>query len=132
MNARREMLEDRLKRDEEQFRELNSFLQELRTMTAKHGTDSAQLEGDIEETEHNINYYKSEIARLKKEIGTLTEDDYPSTKVDTILPQTAKQGIGYLILASVSFAAGAILGSNLMSQGPDKDRKDAQVEREEP
>jgi septal ring factor EnvC (AmiA/AmiB activator) len=124
MDARREMLEDMLERYEKQLAGLNSYLKELEDVTAKHGTDKTQFEEDLDETEHNIEYYKSEIARIKKEIGkTPAKYDYPQTGGGAILPQTAKQSIGYLILASVSFAAGAILGSNLMSRSADDDKQ---------
>ena len=123
MDERRDKLEDMLERYEEQLRGLNSFIKELKTMTDKHNTDAVHFDEDMDEAEHNIEFYKGEIARIKKEIEKLPKSDYPQTGAGTVLPQTAMQGIGYVILASVSFVAGAILGSNLMSRGGDKDRQ---------
>lgn len=125
MDARREMLEDMLERYEQQLEGLDSYIKELKAATAKHGTENSHFEEDVEEAEHNISFYKGEVARIKKELGNSGEDYYPRVKAaaGAVLPQTAKQGIGYLILASVSFVAGAILGSNLMSGGGNKDRQ---------
>ncbi len=124
MNAQGAMLKDRLRKYEEQLRGLKSFIEELKDVTAAHGTETESFEEDMEEARHNITFYEAEIARIKKEMEQFPEDDYTQTKTSGLVPQTAKQGLGYLILASVSFVAGALLASNLMSQGADKSERE--------
>lgn len=113
MKANREMLEDQLDRYQRQLSGLKSFMKELKAMTDRHGTEKEHFHEDLIEAEHNIKFYEGEIARLKKEI-----DKSPSGQggKDSILPRTAKQGIGSAILSSISFLAGAVLGSKLKSK----------------
>lgn len=117
MKPNRDMLEDQLEMDEEQLRELTSFLKELKDTTAKLGTDRAQFEEDQVEAESNIRYYGGEVARIKTELGKLGKAaPLARTAVDTVLPHTLKQGMGSLILSSISFAAGMLLGSMLKAR----------------
>ena len=125
MKTNREMLQAHLEMHEEQLRSLSSYLTELKNTASKLGTDSTQFEEDLMETESNIKYYGSEVARIKTELAKL-EKAAPAplrAAVDTVLPHTLKQGIGSLLLASISFAAGMLLGSML------KDRRDSRDNR---
>lgn len=121
MKPNREMLQAHLEMHEEQLRELTSYLTELKNTASKLGTDNTQYEEAVMEAESNIKYYGSEVARIKTELGKL-EKDAPAAPalaaVDTVLPHTLKQGIGSLLLSSISFAAGMLVGSML------KDRRD--------
>jgi prefoldin subunit 5 len=118
MKPNREMLEDQLETYEEQLRSFTSYLKELKDTTAKLGTDSSQFEEDLMEVENNVKYYGGEVARLKTEVGKLDKPAPPArTTVDTVLPHTLKQGMGSLLLASISFAAGMLLGSMLKDRG---------------
>jgi prefoldin subunit 5 len=118
MKPNREILEDQLETYEAQLRSFTSYLKELKDTTSKLGTDNAQFEEDLMETENNVKYYGGEVARLKTEIGKL-DKAAPSarTAVDTILPHTLKQGMGSLLLSAISFAAGMLLGSMLKDRG---------------
>lgn len=117
MKPNREMLEDQLETYEEQFRSFTSYLKELKDTTAKLGTDSSQFEEDLMEVENNVKYYGGEVARLKTEIGKLDKAPLARTTVDTVLPHTLKQGMGSLLLSSISFVAGMLLGSMLKDRG---------------
>jgi prefoldin subunit 5 len=122
MNVSRDMLEDQLQDYEAQLKSLKSYLKELTDMTARHGTDKAQFETDLLETEHNIKYYGGEVARLKNEIRSLEKSSGAVGSVATaMLPQTVKQGVGSLILSTISFGVGALLGSKLKSRRGDKE-----------
>jgi hypothetical protein len=119
--------EERLEKYEELLGSANSYLKELKAMTAKHGTESSQFEEDLMEVEYNIKYYEHEIAELKEATEKPAKAAPPSTGTDTVLPHTAKQGIGSLIISSISFVAGAFLGSKLKSRragkgGPEEKR----------
>ena len=114
--------EDRLEKYEAQLESFNSYLEELKAMTAKHGTERAQFEDDLIEVENNIKYYEDAIAGLKHAAEKpAIAAAAPRTGTDTMLPRTAKQGIGSLILSSISFVAGAFLGSKLKSRKAGKD-----------
>jgi hypothetical protein len=129
MKTSGEMLADKLEDYEEQLKGLNSYLKELKDVTAKCGTDSVQFEEDLMEAEHNVEYYAGEVTRIKEELGqppappqTHAPKATPApTGTDTILPRTPKQGIGSLIISSISFIAGAVLGSKLKSRSANKD-----------
>ena len=125
MKTNREMLQAHLEMHEEQLRSLSSYLAELKNTASKLGTDSTQFEEDLMETESNIKYYGSEVARIKTELGKLEKAAPASAPaaVDTVLPHTLKQGIGSLLLSSISFAAGMLLCSML------KDRRDSRDNR---
>lgn len=116
MRTSGETPEERLEEYEGQLGSLNSYLKELKAMTAKHGTDASHFEEDLMEIEHNIKYYEDEIAGLKGAVGKSAKAAYSQTGSDTILPHTAKQGIGTLIISSISFVAGALLGLRLKSR----------------
>ncbi|MDT4895180.1 MAG: hypothetical protein QOH25_257 [Acidobacteriota bacterium] len=121
MKDNREMLEDQLENFETQLRSLNSYLKELKDKTAEHGTDRAQFEEDLIEAENNVKYYEGEIARLKKEVGKSDQGAGTRTVADSILPRTAKQGIGSFVLSAISFVSGALLGSKLKARQASKD-----------
>jgi chromosome segregation ATPase len=103
MGVSREELEDQLERYEQELKELNSFLNELKATTDKHDTPTDQFAEDLAETEHNIIFYKSEIARIKSQLS----------KPGGLLPRTREQIIGVVLISSISFAAGLLLGSGL-------------------
>lgn len=121
MDETREMMEDHLERYEAQLRGLNSFLKELKDKIAEHDTDEAHVEEDLLEAEHNVTYYEGEIARLKKELGKGDKGTYSRKVQDSVLPRTAKQGIGSFVISAVSFVSGAILGSKLKAKRGSKD-----------
>ncbi len=123
MNVSRDTLEDQLQDYETQLKCLKSYLKELNDMAAKHGTGREQFESDLFEAEHNIKYYGGEIARLKNEIRALEKASGTGGggAVTTMLPQTMKQGLGFLILSALSFGVGALLGSTLSSRRGGKD-----------
>jgi hypothetical protein len=125
MNASHEMLEDQLQNYQESLGGLKSYVNELKTMTAKHGTDRQHFEGDLTEAEHNIGFYEGEITRLKELLGGSTPGASQSC-VGTILPQTRKQGISSLIFSSIGFIAGAILGSRLQPRKGSESRKSSE------
>jgi predicted AAA+ superfamily ATPase len=120
MKPSRAMLEDHLERYEGQLKGLKSYLTELKEMTTRYGTEREQFESDLVEAEHNIKYYEGEIARIKEEMGERAKGERPKTVPDTILPRTAKQGIGSFVISSVSFITGALLGSKMKSRSKDK------------
>jgi len=121
MKVSREILEDQQQRYETQLKSLNSYVKELKDMTAKHGTDMSQYEEDLREARYNIKYYESEIARVKGELGERGETVPAKGAADTLLPRTVKQGLGSLLFSSISFVAGAVLGSRLKSQRKSQD-----------
>ena len=129
MKTSGKMPESQLERYEEQLRGFKSYIKELKDRTTEYGTPSEQFAEDLMEAEHNVKYYEGEIARIKEQIskGGKTEDT--ETVVDTILPRTAKQGIGSFILTSIGFVAGALLASRLSSQRSSKDRREEKEER---
>ena len=65
MEASHEMLEAKLKNYEEKLRGFNSYIKELKEMTAQHGTQKEHFAEDLMEAHHNIEYYEDEIARIK-------------------------------------------------------------------
>jgi hypothetical protein len=121
MDETREMMEDHLERYEAQLRGLNSFLKELKDKIAEHGTDEAHVEEDLLEAEHNVTYYEGEIARLKKELGKADKGTYSRKVKDSVLPRTAKQGVGSFVISAISFVSGALLGSKLKAKRDSKD-----------
>lgn len=122
MKASRDMLEDQLQDYEKELASLSSYVKELKDMTARHGTAKEHFEGDVAEAEHNARYYEGEITRLKQELGKSANEGRPQAEADTILPRTKKQGLGSLIISSISFAAGALLGSKLKSRRGSTDK----------
>ncbi|HEV7798313.1 MAG TPA: hypothetical protein VGO73_09165 [Pyrinomonadaceae bacterium] len=116
MTASREKLEDQLEEFESDLKGFSSFAQELKTTTAKLGTEPAQFEEDLQEAEHNVKFYEGEVARIKKELAGSPQEPPPKCEPDYILPKTTKQGLGSVIFSSISFLAGALLGSRLKSR----------------
>lgn len=121
MKPNKALLEDQLENCEGELKGLSSYVQELKTTTAKLGTDPAQFEDDLVEAEQNIGFYQGEIAQIKEEIGEPAKPSPTEPGPGTILPQTAKQGIGSIVFSSISFILGALLGSRLKSRKGDKD-----------
>lgn len=121
MKVNRAILEGQLERYETQLRSTSSFIKELNDRVAEHGTDRAQVEEDLIEAENNVKYYEGEVEWIKKELGE-TDKASPAPKAaDSILPRTAKQGLGSLILSAIGFAAGALLGSRMKARQAGKD-----------
>jgi hypothetical protein len=120
MRASRDIHGERLARYEEELKGLKSYIQELKDMTARHGTQPEHFEEDLLEAEHNARYYEEEVARIKEEAGGSAGAGGGQGGRDTILPHTARQGIGSLIISSVSFIAGVLIGSSLRSRKGDK------------
>ena len=112
MKAKRDVLEDHLQDYEQQVRGLRSYIKELTDQVAKHGTEKSEYEMDVIEAEHNVRYYEAEIARIKEELrGTRGGGHYAGT----ILPRTARQGIGSFVFTAIGFVTGVFLGSQLKS-----------------
>jgi hypothetical protein len=103
MSVSRETLEDHLERYEQELRELNSYIAELKAMTDKHDTASEHFAEDLLEAEHNVLFYESEIARIKKLLRG------PGWR----LPQSREAIIGALLISSLSFVAGILIGTQL-------------------
>lgn len=120
MKSNREMLEDQLESYEKSLGGLSSYITELKTMTATHGTDVQVFEDDLMEAEHNVTFYEDEIVRIKKLIGgSASGPTQPG--LGTILPQTSKEGISALIFSTIGFIAGALLGPRLHSRKGSED-----------
>jgi hypothetical protein len=124
MKANHEVLEDHCEECEAQLKGLNSYLKELHTMTAKHGTDKEQFADDVIEAEHNIKYYQAEIAVVKKELGGSGHTGGGhSGGVPTSPPLIPKPALSSLIFSSIGFIAGALFGSKRSSRKADKDSR---------
>jgi chromosome segregation ATPase len=122
MKANREILEDQLESHQEHLKSLNSFIKELNKTADECGTDRAQIEEDLVEAEHNVEFYEADVSRIKKELGGLGKATGTPDEPENVLPQTVKQGVGALILSSISFAAGALLGSKLKTRRGGEDQ----------
>ena len=120
MHTNREILGEQLGTCEEKLKGLTSYVKELKTMTAKHNTPKEQYDADLNRATNDIEFYEGEIARIKQETGTVAKE---ATMADSLLPKTRNQGIGAAILSSISFLAGAILGSQLKSGKSSKVRQ---------
>lgn len=116
MKASREMLEDELENYQENLGGLNSYVKELKNMTAKHGTDPQHFEEDLGEAQHNISFYEAEIVRIKKLIGGPKRPGPTQPKVGPTKP-----GITSLIFSSIGFVAGTLFGSTLRSRKNNED-----------
>jgi hypothetical protein len=95
---------------------LTSFIKELNDRVAEHGTDRAQVAEDLIEAENNVKYYEGEIARVKEELGGAGKASAAPKAADSVLPRTAKQGLGSLILSAIGFAAGTVFGSKMKAR----------------
>jgi hypothetical protein len=129
MKTSGKMPESQLERFEEQLRGFKSYIKELKDRTTEYGTPDEQFADDLMEAEQNVKYYEGEIALIKEQLGTGGKTGDTETVVDTILPRTAKQGIGSFILTSIGFVAGALLASRLSSSRGSKDRPEEKEER---
>jgi hypothetical protein len=127
MKANREILETELEKYESQLKGFKSYIKELNDMTAKLGTDREQFEQDLIEAENNVTFYEGEVQRVKKELGKYGGTGYEKGAPDAVLPRTVKQGIGSFLFSSVSFVAGAILGSKMKAK---RTGQDAPVDKE--
>ncbi len=65
------MLEDHLKRCEEQCRSYSSYAETLKEMAHECGTDDDLICQDLFEAEHNAKYYEGEAERIKEELEEL-------------------------------------------------------------
>jgi hypothetical protein len=120
MKANRDVLEDELQDYEQQVRGLKSYIRELTDQVARHGSEKSEYETDLIEAENNVKYYEGEIARIREELGGGPRGG-GRHQAGTILPRTARQGVGSLVFMAIGFIAGAVLGSTMMSK--DKDRQ---------
>ncbi len=117
MKAKRDVLEDQMQEYEQEVIGLKSFIKELSDTAAKYGTEKSEYEIDLIEAEHNVKYYEAEIARIRKELGGLRGGGH--YQAGTILPRTARQGVGSFVFTAIGFIAGAVLGSMLKSKSKD-------------
>lgn len=114
MKPSRTQLEADLADYENQLNSLNSFLQALQERTEEYGTGREHFEADLTEAQHNIKYYEGEIARIKKELGT-TDGGLTS-----YLP---KPDGNSLVLASITFLAGILVGYGLNAWNESRDSR---------
>lgn len=122
MQTHREILEAQLESLEEKCKRLGSYLTELKTTCEKHETPEDACFSERSQATHNLAYYKGAMERIKQELGKATGSrSTVLPAAGTLLPQTRNQGIGAVLLSSISFVAGAILGSTLKS-GKSKER----------
>lgn len=119
MQLNREILEAQLKTYQDKLKSLSSYDKELIAMTAKHSTPKPQYESDLIAAEHNIDFYEAEIARIKQALRGIAPVGRPGP--GTLQPQIKRPGIGSAVVSSISFIAGAVLGSRLKS-GKGKDQ----------
>lgn len=122
MQNNRVILDDALETCEEKVKSLNSYVRELKATTAKHETPTEHYESDLAKAMHDILHYEDTIKLLKNQRRT-PSPGLKSGTVGTLLPKTRNQGIGAVILSSISFAAGTIVGSLLNSGKSNKDRE---------
>jgi hypothetical protein len=121
MQPNREILEGQLKTYQDKLKCLSSYDKELIAMTARHSTPKPQYESDLIEAEHNIEFYESEIDRIKKALGSVAPVGRPGSGGRILRPQIKKPSIGAAVFSSISFVAGALVGSRLRSgKGKDK------------
>jgi chromosome segregation ATPase len=113
MDKKRLTMEGQLEHYDGQLKSLNSYIKELTDRTQEYGTDTAQFETDLLEAQNNVKYYEGELARVSEELADADKTTGKSQDTSTILPFGVKPSLGLLILSSVSFVAGAILGSKL-------------------
>jgi hypothetical protein len=119
MKAKRDVLQDQLREYEEQVRGLRSYIRELTDQAAKHGTEKSEYETAVIEAEHNVKFYEDEIAHIKAEMGS-GRGGGRHTHAGTILPRTARQGIGSFVFTAIGFVTGVFLGSQLKSAGKER------------
>ena len=103
MQISNDTLKAHLAEYEQEWRGLNSFITELKATTDKHGTPTEHFAEDLAEAKHNVVYYEGEIARIKKLLGQ------PSG----VLSLSKEHIVGVVIVSSISFVAGWLLGSSL-------------------
>lgn len=118
MHTNRELLEAQLEDIKDKRKGLRSYLDELKAMCDKHNTPENICASDWTSATHNLGYYESEIARIRQELAKNAETGSISKVVPgigTLLPQTRNQGMGAVLLSSISFVAGALFGSALKS-----------------
>lgn len=123
MNTNRDTLEDQLQDYEAQLKSLNSYITELKHQTGKHDTDEEHYETDLLEAEHNVTYYEEEIARLKKEIRRSGKGGGSGGggrgSGGVVWPPKVEQGLVPVLLSSICFVAGVLIGSKLRSRRSD-------------
>lgn len=124
MNSNPDDLAGQLRKYETQLSSLNSYIKELKDRATELGTDKEQFAIDLLEAENNVRYYEGEIARVKEQMRSSTRGPRLQAGADAILPKTVKQGVGSLIFSSISFVAGAILGSMMKSRRGGKDTRE--------
>jgi hypothetical protein len=118
MKANRDVLEDELQDYEQQVRGLKSYIRELTDQVARHGSEKSEYETDLIEAENNVKFYEGEIARIREELGGGPRGGRRH-HAGTILPRTARQGVGSLVFSAIGFLAGMVLGSMLKSRSKD-------------
>ena len=119
MQPNRQILEAHLNTYQDKLRSLGSYKTELSAVCGKHQTPKSQYESDLIEAEHNIGFYEAEITRIKKALETFAPIGR-SEPAGTLRPQIKRPGIAAAVISSISFIAGAILGSRLKSGGKDQ------------
>jgi hypothetical protein len=117
---KREILAEQLNTCEDKLKGLSSYVTELTAMCTKHSTPNKQYDSDLTEATDIIRLYEVEIARIKKEMEPVMK---VGTKPDTLLPMTRNLRVAAAVLSSISFVAGALLGSRLKSRKSSKDRQ---------
>jgi hypothetical protein len=125
MSANRKELESQLEEYGEKLKSLKSYIREMKARAEEHGTDRSLFEGDLFEAEHNVAYYEGEVGRLRGALGgagggpTSGGGSSLGGVLGGALPQTLNQGVGTLLLSTLCFAAGVLIGSRLLSNRGD-------------
>ncbi|HEX8144144.1 MAG TPA: hypothetical protein VF553_16200 [Pyrinomonadaceae bacterium] len=124
MNNQREILEDQLESYEAQLRAVESFIRELNDTTAKVGADRSQFADDLFEAEHNLKYYQDASERVRKELADLDKKKETRKEDEPVSNQALRECIGALLVSSVSFAAGMLVGSKLRSKSGSEETRE--------
>lgn len=117
-----DLLEGRLQEYKEHLSGLKSYLRELREVIGKNDTPEEQYQTDVIEAEHNVLYYEAAIEHVEAELKGASAPQGLRAAATSMLPQTTRQGAGTLLFSSISFLAGLLIGSRLLSDRRDKER----------
>lgn len=115
MNTDPGLLQEQLDEYQTQLKGLKSYLRELNEVVSKNGTEKDQYETDVLEAENNVQYYEAEIEHIEQELKGAARPQSVRAAAVGMLPQTATQGAGTLLFSSLTFLAGLLIGSRLLS-----------------
>lgn len=110
MTLTRDQLEDQASEYQTRLSGLRSYVEELREMASRHGTDESLLQEDLHEAEHNVSFYEAQLARVRKELRSAPSGGGWPDEGGSLLSLVGKQGVGAVALVSLGFAAGVVVG----------------------